>query len=79
MNYFLSEHAKQQASAKGWTEFQILVVTRHPHLVYKCSEVNQERHVRNGIVSVVNTLTGCVITCYADQVETPLRPDQISP
>jgi hypothetical protein len=77
MTYFLSEHAKQQAQAKGWTEFQILVATRNPHIVYKCSEPNQERHVRNGIVAVVNKLTGCVITCYADAIETPLRPDQV--
>lgn len=78
MTYFLSEHAKQQAGNKGWTEFQVLMAARNPHVVYKGNESNQERRIRGDLVAVVNKNTGCVITCYANVVETPLRPDQIS-
>lgn len=78
MNYFLSDHAKQQAAAKGWTEFQVLMAARHPTTSYKGNEAHQARHIRNDLVAVINTGTGCVITCYANVVETPLRPDQLS-
>jgi hypothetical protein len=78
VNYFLSAHAKSQAIAKGWTEFEVLMAVRHPTTVYKGNEAGQERRIRGDLVTVVNTTTGCVITCYANVIETPLRPDQIS-
>lgn len=75
---YLSDHAKNRALLKGWTEFAVLMAARHPQVRYKGQEEGQERRIRNGIVAVVNTKTQCVITCYANVVETPLRKDQIS-
>jgi hypothetical protein len=75
--YRLTLHAQQQAAAKGWTVEDVLLAAAKPLHTYRSGRVaGQVRHVRNGIVAVIDPATAKVVTVYVDRVETALRVDQ---
>jgi hypothetical protein len=75
--YRLTHHARQQAALKGWTSDDVLLAANQPlHTSRSVRYPGQFRHVRAGIVAVVDTATNLVVTVYVDRVETDLREDQ---
>jgi hypothetical protein len=77
VKHTLTRHVVAQALAKGWNVADIQAAADYPQTTYANGRYpNQMRHIRNGIVAIVNVLTGEVVTCYANVVETELRADQ---
>lgn len=75
--YRITHHAKTQAESKGFTVADIQAAAMHPSVTYANGRYpNQMRHIRNGLVAVVDTVNRTVVTIYADVIETDLRPDQ---
>jgi hypothetical protein len=75
--YRLSFHAQRQAQQKGWSSKEVLLAANSPLHTYRNGRFEgQFRHVRNGLVAVVNPATSLVVTVYADTKETELRADQ---
>lgn len=75
--YRLSYHAQRQAQQKGWSSKQVLLAANAPLHTYRNGRFEgQFRHVRDGLVAVVNPDTHLVVTVYEDSKETALRPDQ---
>lgn len=75
--YRLTYHAQRQAREKGWSSKEVLLAANQPLHTYRNGRVaGQFRHVRNGLVAVVDPATKKVVTVYADCVETKLRRDQ---
>lgn len=73
----LTRHAALTADAKGFGQGKVLQAALYPQLTYPSRKVvGQVRHIRDGIVAIVDPATGTVVTCYAHKVETPLRADQ---
>lgn len=62
---------------KGFAHSDVLDAANNPAHTYPNGRYEgQMRHVKNGIVAVVEPDSKTVRTVYADQVETDLRPDQ---
>lgn len=77
MQYRLSRHAAQQADAKGFDLDAIFRAANSPSVTYENGRFpGQWRHIRDGIVAVVDPATGVIITIYRNVVETALRADQ---
>lgn len=75
--YSLHPHAAKQASMKGFAHSEVLAAANDPAHTYPNGRyAGQMRHIRNGIVAVVDPLRKQVVTVYEDQRETTLRPDQ---
>jgi hypothetical protein len=75
--FALSTHAARQAAAKGFHPHHVLEAANDPHHSYPNGRYpGQMRHVRDGIVAVVEPHNQRVVTVYADQVETAPRTDQ---
>lgn len=73
----LRGHARKQALLKGFDPVDVLRAANDPAHTYPNGRYpNQRRHVRDGIVAVVDVTNQQIVTVYADQQETPLRPDQ---
>jgi hypothetical protein len=76
--YRLNTHAAKQAAAKGFSQADVLSAANDPHHTYDNGRyVGQKRHVRAGIVAVVDPVRRVVITVYQDQCLTPVRSDQM--
>ena len=76
-NYRLTAHALRQSLAKGFNPDAVLRAASDPAITYANGRyVGQVRHIRDGIVAVVDPTAHSVITVYANVVETDLRPDQ---
>lgn len=89
----LTGHIRRQAQAKGIAIAAVEAVLAAPEITYKsfrkdaqgnryapiCEHhnVQQEKWTGNGVCVVVYPCCRKAITVWADQVETPLRPDQI--
>jgi len=74
----LSRHAARQAAAKGFDAAAIYRAANNPAITYENYRFpGQWRHIRDGIVTVVDPATGTIITAYSNVVETALRADQI--
>jgi hypothetical protein len=75
--YTLHPHAARQATEKGFDHSAVLNAANDPAHAYPNGRYpDQKRHVRDGIVAVVDPGRKQVITVYEDQTETALRPDQ---
>lgn len=78
-NYRLSEHAKKQATTKGFDHAQILAAANNPTHTYDNNQKaypGQKRHIRGDYVAVVDPAKGHVITSYLNVKDTELREDQ---
>lgn len=75
--YGLHPHAAKQATTKGFDHAAVLRAANDPHHTYDNGRyAGQKRHIRDGIVAVVDTQKKHVITVYEDQRETAPRADQ---
>jgi len=80
--FVLSTHAYQKVAGDAALATRVLDAAEYPSVSYGVSDKRnighnrQERHIRDGIVAVVDAIDGKVITFYADVVETDLRDDQ---
>ena len=75
--YSLHPHAAKQAREKGFDLDAVLSAANQPAHTYPNGRyAGQMRHVRAGIVAVVDPKRRLVITVYTDQRETALRTDQ---
>lgn len=76
--YRLNPHAAKQVAAKGFKTEDVLAAANDPCHTYDNGRyVGQKRHVRGGIVAVVDPVRRVVITVYQDQCKTPAREDQV--
>lgn len=75
--FTLSGHAAQQATAKGWSEDQVLHAANNPSVTYDNGRFpGQKRHIQGDIVAVVHPDSKKVVTVYQNVKETDVRPDQ---
>lgn len=74
----LTRHAGLQAMRKGISLDAVLKAANDPSVTYEHKVPGQHRHIRGGIVTVVDRGKEVVITVYANVVETPLRQDQVA-
>ncbi len=75
--YVLTHHCKAQAEAKGIRESRILRAAENPTVTYESrNHPGQHRHVRDGIVAIVDRERQVVVTVYLNVERTALRPDQ---
>lgn len=80
--FVLSTHAYNKINGDAALATAVLDAADNPAVSYgvtnqrNTSGKRQERHIRNGIVAVVDPVAQKVITFYADVVETDLRDDQ---
>lgn len=75
--YSLHPHAAKQASMKGFDQSAVLAAANSPSHTYPNGRYpGQMRHVKDGIVAVVDPKRRQVVTVYQDQTETALRSDQ---
>ena len=77
MSVALTFHARQQATAKGFSEQAVLLAAENPDVRYPSRNYpGQERRIRGGLCAVVDPARALVITVYQHHERTPLRPDQ---
>jgi Cu2+-containing amine oxidase len=77
--YRLTHHAVRTAKQKGFDLDHVRLAANEPHHTYASGRYpGQKRHVRNGLVAVVDPAKREVVTIYEDQRQTVLRPDQKS-
>lgn len=80
--FILSTHAYQKVAGDADLAARVLAAAEQPSVSYgvtnqrNAGRGRQERHIRDGIVAVVDATAGKIITFYADVVETDLREDQ---
>ena len=75
--YSLAPHAAKQATMKGFDHSAVLAAANSPVHTYPNGRFpGQMRHVKDGIVAVVDPSRGHIVTVYQDQKETALRADQ---
>jgi len=75
--YQASAHALVQASQKGFAPAEVLAAADNPQISYDNGRFpGQRRHIRNGLVAVVDPARQIVVTIYEHKVETDVRPDQ---
>lgn len=74
----LDRHAERQSAAKGIDPFLLMAAAGAPTVRYAhgAKYPGQWRHIRDGIVAVVEPKSKRVITTYVDREVTPLRADQ---
>lgn len=76
-SYSLHPHAAKQAALKGFDQTRVLRAANDPQHTYDNGRYpGQKRHVRDGLVAVVDPRRRQVVTVYEDQKETALRADQ---
>ena len=77
MGYRLTRHAWDQAISKGFDRAAVLLAAGDPTVTYENGRYpGQYRHIRDGIVAVVDRDRETIVTVYANVRETALRPDQ---
>lgn len=78
MYYSLHPHAKTAAESKGFSFEAVLEAANNPTITYSNGRYpGQYRHIRGGIVAVVDPATSTIITVYENVTETGVRVDQI--
>lgn len=76
-DYRLNPHAVRQTREKGFDPNHVLEAANNPGHAYPNGRYEgQMRHVKNGIVAVVDPSRREVITVYKDQEKTAPRKDQ---
>ena len=76
-SYSLNPHAARQATTKGFDHDSVLAAANNPRHTYENGRYpGQKRHVRDGIVAVVDPARSEVVTVYKDQEQTAPRADQ---
>ena len=73
-----TSHARRQAQSKGFDTYDLLAAAGAPEVTYAHGPAypGQYRHIRAGIVTVVDPTARRIITVYVNVTETPIRPDQ---
>lgn len=75
--FFMHPHARKQARMKGFPEQDVLSAANDPDTTYENGRYpGQMRHIKGGIVAVVDPVRGEVVTVYENVKKTALRPDQ---
>lgn len=78
-NARISNHAKEQAAAKGWSLRDVWLAHVDPDITYASGKyAGQVRCIRGNLVAIVDEARNICVTVYANVVETDLRPDQIA-
>lgn len=76
-DYSLHPHAARQATSKGIAHEDVLAAANAPSHTYENRRFpGQMRHIKDGLVAVVDPSRRQIVTVYKDQEETALRPDQ---
>lgn len=71
-------HADKMIAEKGFDPVAVFRAANDPSVTYDNGRhPGQRRHIRDGIVAVVDPASRKIITVYKNVVETDLRPDQI--
>lgn len=74
----ISNHAKDQAAAKGWSLWQVYLAHIDPDVTYPSGRYpGQVRCIRGNLVAIIDATRNICVTVYENIVETELRPDQI--
>ena len=77
MSYIIHPHATRAAESKGFSIEDVLAAANNPSITYANGRYpGQMRHIRGGIVAVVEPATSTIVTVYANVKETALRTDQ---
>lgn len=74
----ITDHAKAQAAAKGWSLDDVYKAHVDPDICYPSRYDGQQRHVRGDLCVIVDARRNKAITVYLNVKETDLRPDQIA-
>jgi hypothetical protein len=75
--YEITHHAAAQAKRKSFTLAQVQAAADEPYVTYDNGRYEgQKRHIREGVVAVVDPAKRHVVTVYENITETALRPDQ---
>lgn len=80
--FTLTQHAYEKVDGNADLARRVLDAAERPTVSYAVTDKRnqgrgrQERHIRDGIVAVVDVRDGKVITFHADVIETDVRPDQ---
>lgn len=80
--FVLSTHAYYKIAGDVTLAKSVMAAADDPTVTYAVTDKKnagrnrQTRHIRDGIVAVVDEAAGKIITFYADVEETDLRPDQ---
>lgn len=75
----ISDHAKAQAAAKGWSLADVYQAHVDPDICYPSGRYpGQQRHIRGNLVVIVDVRRNKAVTVYLNVEETELRPDQIA-
>lgn len=75
----ITDHAKAQAAAKGWSLDQVYQAHVDPDICYPSGRFpGQQRHIRDNLVVIVDAARNMAVTVYENVVETELRPDQVA-
>lgn len=78
LGYSFTRHAKTQAVEKGFSLADVLKAASEPSITYGNGMAeNQVRHIRDGIVVIVDEVSRSIITVYRNVVETEVRQDQV--
>lgn len=76
-SFRVTRHAEAQAKAKGFDMTAVIRAAVSPSITYANGRYEgQMRHIRDGIVAVVDTRSRTIVTVYANVTETALRADQ---
>lgn len=78
--WHLTRHCRMQAHLKGFDVYALLAAAGCPTVSYPHGSAHpgQYRHIRDGVVAVVDPDRRSIITAYLNVVETPLRADQLA-
>lgn len=75
----ISDHAKAQAEAKGWSLHDVWLAHVDPDVRYPSGRYpGQQRHIRGDLVVIVDEARNKAVTVYLNVKETDLRPDQVA-
>lgn len=76
-DYTIGSHAERQSRLKGFEVDDVLRAANSPGYSYPNGRFpGQRRHIREGIVAVVDVQSRVIVTVYVDHDTTPLREDQ---
>ena len=79
MAFTLSHHCRKMAATKRFSEQDVLAAANEPSITYESyNHPGQHRHVRGGLVAVVDRDQGLVITTYRNVERTALRANQVA-
>lgn len=75
----VTDHAKHQAEAKGWSAREVWLAMTDPDVTYPSRRFpGQVRRIRGDLVAIVDEAANRCVTVYENVKETALRPDQVA-